>query len=136
MHLPFLPLFVYLRAASFKLTPTDRILTLRFFVERRLEFQHELLAAYVHPKKALDSVYYEVDILRILRIHARITDLLTSIYSGIMSDVKCGRDISDFSLIQECVSAALFHHFSTHSVLTTTFVIPSHLLLRVYPCYP
>ena len=76
---------------------TDRILALRVLVERRLEFQQGLLAAYVDLRKAFDSVHRETlwDILRVRGIPARIIDLLTGLYSGTESAVKCGGGISN-----------------------------------------
>ncbi len=75
---------------------TDRILALRVLVERRLEFQHGLLAAYVYLKKAFDSVHRETlwDILRVCWIRARIIDLMNGLYSGTQSAVKCEAGIS------------------------------------------
>ena len=77
---------------------TDRILALRVLVERRLEFRQGLLAAYVDLKKAFDSVHRGTlwDILRVRGIPARIIGLMTGLYSGTESAVKCGSGISDF----------------------------------------
>ena len=71
---------------------TDRILALRVLVERRLEFRQGMLAAYVDLKKAFDSVHRESlwDLLRIRGIPAGIINLLTGLYSGTESAVKCG----------------------------------------------
>ena len=76
---------------------TDRILALRVLVERRLEFRQGLLAAYVDLKKAFDSVHRETlwDLLRVRGIPARIIDLMTGLYSGTDSAVKCGGGISN-----------------------------------------
>ena len=76
---------------------TDRILALRVLVERRLAFQRGLLAAYVDLKKAFDSVHRESlwEILRIRGVPAKIIDLLTGLYSGTDSAVKCGGGVSD-----------------------------------------
>ena len=76
----------------------DRILALRVLVERRLEFRQGLLAAYVDLKKAFDSVHRGTlwDILRVRGIPARIIDLMTGLYSGTESAVKCGGGISSF----------------------------------------
>ena len=70
----------------------DRILALRVLVERRLEFRQGMLAAYVDLKKAFDSVHRESlwDLLRLRGIPAGIIDLLTGLYSGTESAVKCG----------------------------------------------
>ena len=77
---------------------TDRILALRVLVERRREFRQGLLAAYVDLKKAFDSVYREAlwDLLRLRGIPARIIGLLTGLYSGTESAVKCGGGVSCF----------------------------------------
>ena len=71
---------------------TDRILALRVLVERRLQFRQGLLAAYVDLKKAFDSVHRETlwELLRVRGIPARIIDLITGLYSGTESAVKCG----------------------------------------------
>ena len=76
----------------------DRILALRVLVERRLEFRQGLLAAYVDFKKAFDSVHRGTlwEILRVRGIPARIIDLMTGLYSGTVSAVKCGGGISSF----------------------------------------
>ncbi|MEL6802745.1 MAG: reverse transcriptase domain-containing protein, partial [Bacteroidota bacterium] len=77
---------------------TDRILALRVLVERRREFRQGMLAAYVDLKKAFDSVHREAlwDLLRLRGIPARIIDLLTGLYSGTESAVKCGGGASGF----------------------------------------
>ena len=77
---------------------TDRILALRVLVERRLEFRQGLLAAYVDLKKAFDSVHREAlwDLLRLRGIPARIIGLLTGLYTGTESAVKCGGGVSGF----------------------------------------
>ena len=77
---------------------TDRILALRVLVERRREFRQGMLAAYVDLKKAFDSVHRETlwDLLRLRGIPARIIGLLTGLYSGTVSAVKCGGGESSF----------------------------------------
>ena len=77
---------------------TDRILALRVLVERRREFRQGMLAAYVDLKKAFDSVHRETlwDLLRLRGIPARIIGLLTGLYSGTVSAVKCGGGVSSF----------------------------------------
>ena len=57
-----------------------------------------MLAAYVDLKKAFDSVHRETlwDLLRLRGISARIIDLLTGLYSGTVSAVKCGGSVSSF----------------------------------------
>ena len=75
---------------------TDRMLPLRVQVERRREFRQGMLAAYVDLKKAFDSVHRETlwDLLHLHGIPARITGLLTGLYSGTVSAVKCGGGVS------------------------------------------
>ena len=77
---------------------TDRILALRVLVERRREFRQGMLASYVDLKKAFDSVHREAlwDLLRLRGIPARIIGLLTGLYSGTESAVKCGGGVSCF----------------------------------------
>ena len=77
---------------------TDQILALRVLVERRLQFRQGLLAAYVDLKKAFDSVHRETlwELLRVRGIPARIIDLITGLYSGTESAVKCGGGTSSF----------------------------------------
>ena len=69
---------------------THRILAFRVRVERRREFRQGMLAAYVDLKKVFDSVHQET--LWDLYLHvipARIIGLLTGLYSGTVSAVKC-----------------------------------------------
>ncbi|KAG0723224.1 putative protein in type-1 retrotransposable element R1DM [Chionoecetes opilio] len=77
---------------------TDRILALRVLVERRREFRQGMLAAYVDLKKAFDSVHRESlwDLLRLRGIPARTIGLITGLYSGTESAVKCGAGVSSF----------------------------------------
>ena len=76
----------------------DRILALRIIVERRREFGRGLLAAYIDLKKAFDSVHRESlwEILRLRGIPTKIIDLISSLYTGTESAVKCGGGISSF----------------------------------------
>ncbi|KAG0718661.1 Transposon TX1 uncharacterized protein [Chionoecetes opilio] len=89
---------------------TDRILALRVLVERRREFRQGMLAAYVDLKKAFDSVHRESlwDLLRLRRISARTIGLITGLYSGTESAVKCGADLSK---ILRILSASFPVHF-------------------------
>ena len=95
-----------------KKSTTDRILALRVLVERRREFQRGLLAAYVDLKKAFDSVHRESlwELLRLRGMPAGIIGLISGLYSGTESAVKCGGGTSDFFPIssgvrQGCVLA-------------------------------
>ena len=55
-----------------------------------------MLAAYVDFKKAFDSVHRETlwDLLRLCGIPAKIFVLLTGLYFGTVSAVKCGGGVS------------------------------------------
>ena len=66
---------------------TDRILALRVLMERRREFWHGFLAAYVDLKKALDSVHREAvwSILRLWGVPAENIGLITWLYFGTKS---------------------------------------------------
>ncbi|KAG0730593.1 Retrovirus-related Pol polyprotein from type-2 retrotransposable element R2DM [Chionoecetes opilio] len=77
---------------------TDRILALRVLVERRREFRQGMLAANVDLKKAFDPVHRESlwDLLRLRGIPARTIDLITGLYSGTESAMKCGAGVSSF----------------------------------------
>ncbi|KAG0712108.1 ATPase family AAA domain-containing protein 3-B [Chionoecetes opilio] len=57
-----------------------------------------MLAAYVDLKKAFDSVHRESlwDLLRLRGIPARTIGLITGLYSGTESAVKCGAGVSSF----------------------------------------
>ncbi|KAG0726800.1 DNA-directed RNA polymerases I, II, and III subunit RPABC2 [Chionoecetes opilio] len=57
-----------------------------------------MLAAYVDLKKAFDSVHRESlwDLLRLRGIPARAIGLITGLYSGTESAVKCGAGVSSF----------------------------------------
>ena len=80
---------------------TDRILALCVLVERRREFQQGMLAAYVYLKKAFDSVHRKTlwDLLHLRGIPARIIGLLTGLYSGTVSAVKCRGGVSASCLL-------------------------------------
>ncbi|KAG0714105.1 LINE-1 retrotransposable element ORF2 protein [Chionoecetes opilio] len=77
---------------------TDRILALHVLMERRREFRQGMLAAYVDLKKAFDSVHRESlwDLLRLRGILARTIGLITGLYSGTESAVKCRAGVSSF----------------------------------------
>ena len=81
-----------------KRSTIDRILALRVLVERRLEFRQSLFTAYVDLKKAFDSVHREAlwEILRLRGVPAKIIELISGLYSGTESAVKCGGATSDF----------------------------------------
>ena len=83
-------------------------------MEHRREFRQGMLATYVDFKKAFDLVHRETlwDLLRLREIPARIIDLLTGLYSGTVSALKCGGGMSssfpvNTGLRQSCVLAPL-----------------------------
>lgn len=69
-------------------------------MERRCKFPQGLLVAYVDLKKTCDAVHREElwEILQIRGIPVGITDLMTALYSGADSAVKCGGGVSGFPL--------------------------------------
>jgi len=81
-----------------KKSTNDRILALRVVSERMREFQHKFLAAYVDLRKAFDSVNREAlwRLLRYRGVPQTLIDLLSELYSGTVSAVRCGNSISDF----------------------------------------
>ena len=78
-----------------------------------------MLAAYVDVKKTFDLVHRETlwNLLRLRGIPARIIGLLTGLYSGTVSAVKCGGGVSSFFPVNTGVrqGVCLLHHFSTHA---------------------
>ena len=80
-------------------------------MEHRCEFRQGMRAAYVDLKKAFDSVHQETlwDLLHLRGIPARIIVLLTGLYSGTVSAVKCGGGVFSFpvntGVRQGCVLA-------------------------------
>ena len=88
---------------------------LRVLVERRREFRQGMLAVYVDLKQAFDSLHRETlwNLLRLRRTPARIIGLLTGLFSGTVSGVKCGGGVSSFFPVnkgvrQSCVLAPSF----------------------------
>ena len=75
----------------------DRILAFRVLTERRREFWQGLLAAYVNLCEAFDSVNREAlwRILRLRGVPPKLIDLMSELYSGTESTVRCGGTISD-----------------------------------------
>ncbi len=69
----------------------NKVVALRVLVERRREFRQGMLAAYVDLKKAFDSVHRESlwSFQQLRGISAGILGLLTGLYSGTESAVKC-----------------------------------------------
>ncbi|XP_047486540.1 uncharacterized protein LOC125037408 [Penaeus chinensis] len=74
----------------------DRDLALRVLVDRRLEFQQGMLAAYVDLKNAFDSVHRESlwSLLGLRGFPPGIIGLLSGLYTDTESVVKCGSEVS------------------------------------------
>lgn len=81
-----------------KKSAIDRILALRVLCERKREFRQGLLAAYVDLRKAFDSVNRDAlwRILSLRGVSPELVNLISELYSGTVSAVKCGGTISDF----------------------------------------
>jgi hypothetical protein len=81
-----------------KKSTTDRILALRVLIERKSEFQQGLLAAYVDLRKAFDSVNREAlwRILGLRGVPPKLVRLISELYSGTTSAVRCGGSTSDY----------------------------------------
>ena len=85
-----------------KRSTVDRILALRVFTERLREYDKAVLAAYIDFKKAFDSVSRE-DLWRLLELRGippHLVRLISALYSGTVSAVKCGALTSDFFPVQ------------------------------------
>ena len=80
-----------------KRSTTDRILGLRVLTERKREFRQGLFAAYVDLRKAFDSVNREAlwSLLNLRGIPPKLIDLISALYSGTESVVRCGAAVSD-----------------------------------------
>ena len=75
----------------------DLILALRVLTKRRREFRQGLLAAYVDLCKMFDTVNRDA-LLRILGlcgVPPKRIDLMSELYSGTESAVRCGGTMSD-----------------------------------------
>jgi len=95
-----------------KMSMSGRILALRVLTERRREFRQGLLAAYVDLCKAFDSVNWDAlwRILGLRVVPTKMIDLMSELYCGTESAVRCGGAISDLFLVvtgvcQGCVLA-------------------------------
>ena len=75
----------------------DHILALWVLIERRREFRQGLLAAYVDLCRAFDSVNWDAPcrILGLRVVPPKLIDLMSELYSGTESAVRCGGTISD-----------------------------------------
>ena len=97
----------------------DRILALWVLTERRREFRQRLLAAHVDLCKAFDSVNRDAlwRILGLRGVPPKLIDLMSELYSGTESAVRCGgtyhlRHISScyWSSSEVCNSPHTFQH--------------------------
>ena len=75
----------------------DHILALGVLIECRGEFRQGLLAAYVDLCKVFNSVNQDAlwRILGLCRVPPKLIDLMSELYSGTESAVRCGGTISD-----------------------------------------
>ena len=80
-----------------KRSTIDRILALRVLTERRREFRQGLLAAFVDLCKAFNAVNRDAlwRILGLCGVPPKLIDLMSQLYSGTESAVRCGGTISD-----------------------------------------
>ena len=80
-----------------KRSTIDHILALRVLTEHRREFRQGLLAAYVDLCKAFNSVNRDAlwRILGLCGVPPKLIDLMSELYSGTESAVRCGGTISD-----------------------------------------
>ena len=89
-----------------KRSTIDRFLALQVLNEHRQEFCQGLLAAEVDLCKAFDSVNRDAlwRILGLRGVPPKLTNLMSELYSGTESAVKCGDTISDlFPVLLEFV---------------------------------
>ena len=101
----------------------DRILALRVFTECRREFHQGLLTADVDLCKAFNSVNRDA-VWRFLGLHGvppKLINLISELYSGPKSAVRCGDTISDLFpvVIGVCHGCVLAPHFSALVCLST-----------------
>ena len=85
-----------------KRSTVDRILALRVLTERLREYDKTVLAAYIDFKKAFDSVSRDAlwRLLELRGIPPRLVCLISALYTGTESAVKCGVATSDFFPVQ------------------------------------
>ena len=89
-----------------KKSTIDCILALWGLIEHRREFRQRLLAAHVDLFNAFDSVNRD-DLWRILGLRGvppNLINLMSEIYSGTESAVRCGNTISGYSLDLNCLN--------------------------------
>ena len=75
-----------------KRSTNERIFALWVLIKRRREFRQGLLAAYVDLCKAFDSVIWDAlwRILGLCVVQPKLIDLMSELYSGTESAVRCG----------------------------------------------
>ena len=84
----------------------DCILALRVFTEHIRSFQQGLLAAYVYLCKPFDSVNRDAlwRILVLRGVPPKLINLMSELYSGTESAVRCGDNFSDLCPVVTGVS--------------------------------
>ena len=94
---------------TLKRSMIDRILALRVLTECRREFRQGLLAAFVYLCKAFSSVNRDAlwRILGLRGVPPKLIDLMSELYSGTESAVRCG-DTTIHSTLSatQCISIA------------------------------
>ena len=101
-------LLKYQRPEPFGFMPrnsiTYYILTLRILVVWRRDFWQGMLVSYVYLKKGCDSVHRETLWWSFMYLwdYARFSDLLSVLYTGNLSVVKCWESVSNFFPLKWC----------------------------------
>ena len=101
-----------------KWSTIDGIIALLVLTECRWEFQQELLAAYVDLHKAFDSVSQDAfwRILHLRWVPPKLLNMISELYSGTESAVRCGSSISDLHYKAKCMRTPIlisgFGHLS------------------------
>ena len=100
-----------------KRSTIDHILALRVLAERRREFWQRLLAAFVDLCKAFDAMNRDAvwKILGLRGMPPKLINLMSELYSGTESAVRCGNTINDisnccWSLSEVCAGPPSFLH--------------------------
>ena len=100
-----------------KRSTIDRILALPVLTERRREFRQGLLAACVDLCKAFDSVNRDAlwRILGLRGVPPKLINLMSELYCGTESAVRCGDNISNLFLVVNgvrlvCTGPHTFQH--------------------------
>jgi hypothetical protein len=110
-----------------KRSTVDRVLALRVITERFREFRHGLLVAYVDLRKAFDSVFRDAlwVLLGLRGVPPQMVGLVSALYTGTESAVRCGDTLSDFFPVdsgvrQGCVLAPTLFNVCMDWVLERT----------------